>query len=113
VRLFSEDERWYGAMPEVLCGDSVNRLLNRRRRPAEQLGNLGILATAEAEQERLIGTEPTSPKSEGAHAFMILMLMTGLRIGELIGLKWTDLDGQTLRIQRAVSRGHGRHHILA
>ena len=43
---------------------------------------------------------------------MIVMLMTGMRIGEMLGLKWSDLDGSTLRIQRAVSRGHGRRHIL-
>jgi integrase len=77
--------------------------------PAEALR---FLAAAEAEQERLISSEPASPEAEGAHAFMILMLMTGLRIGEMLGLKWPDLDGGILRIQRAVSRGHGRRHIL-
>jgi integrase len=74
---------------------------------------LRFLAAAEAEQERLIAAEgPTSPEAEGMYALMIVMLMTGMRIGEVLGLRWTDLDGSTLRIQRAVSRGHGRRHIL-
>jgi integrase len=43
---------------------------------------------------------------------LIVMLMTGLRVGEVLGLKWSDLDGSTLRVQRAVTRGAGRRHTL-
>ena len=36
----------------------------------------------------------------GAYRFAVL---TGLRPGELIGLRWKDIDGDTVRIQRAVN----------
>jgi integrase len=72
-----------------------------------------FLAAAETEQERLIGgADPVRPEVEGVYALLILMLMTGLRVGEVLGLKWSDLDGSVLRVQRAVTRGAGRRHIL-
>jgi integrase len=72
-----------------------------------------FLAVAEAEQERLISADdPVRPEVEGVYALLILMLMTGLRVGEALGLKWSDLDGSTLRVQRAVTRGAGRRHTL-
>ena len=45
------------------------------------------------------------------HALWELLLNTGMRPGEAFGLKWSDLEGNKLRIQRAVveSREKGRY----
>jgi integrase len=42
-------------------------------------------------------------------AFFLLMVHVGLRPGEALGLKWSDLDGGNLRVRRALVRipGHG------
>jgi integrase len=41
-----------------------------------------------------------------AYAAFVVMLMSGMRVGELLGLKWADLDDKssTLRVQRAVTQ---------
>jgi hypothetical protein len=41
-----------------------------------------------------------------AYAAFVVMLMSGLRVGEMLGLKWADLDDKksTLRVQRAVTQ---------
>lgn len=39
------------------------------------------------------------------HALWVLLLTTGLRPGEALALKWGDLDGERLRVQRSLSRG--------
>ena len=49
-------------------------------------------------------------KDSGVYEFYYLDLATGLRRGELLGLKWTDidLDRGVLKIQRAISRQNGK-----
>ena len=49
-------------------------------------------------------------KDSGVYELYYLDLATGLRRGELLGLKWTDVDFQhgVLKIQRAISRQSGR-----
>lgn len=49
-----------------------------------------------------------------AYAAFVVMLMTGVRVGELLGLKWTDLDekSSTLRVQRAVTQDAHRRKTL-
>ena len=37
------------------------------------------------------------------HALWYTLLNTGMRPGEAIGLKWEDLEGDRIRIQRAVA----------
>lgn len=57
-----------------------------------------------AEAERLIAAVPDEPW----HAMVLVALRTGLRIGELIGLEWGDvnLDNGILTVRRSV---FGRH----
>jgi integrase len=44
-------------------------------------------------------------------ALFVLALSTGLRFGELAGLRWTDLDGTTLTVRQIVTQGaHGKNH---
>jgi integrase len=40
------------------------------------------------------------------HALWELLLFTGMRPGEAFGLKWSDLEGNKIRIQRAVVESH-------
>lgn len=35
-------------------------------------------------------------------AFFIILIMTGIRPGEALGLQWSDLDGNVLRVRRAL-----------
>ena len=49
-------------------------------------------------------------RDSGVYELYYLDLATGLRRGELLGLKWTDVDFQhgALKIQRAISRQNGK-----
>ena len=49
-------------------------------------------------------------RNSGVYELYYLDLATGLRRGELLGLKWTDVDFQhgILKIQRAISRQNGK-----
>ena len=49
-------------------------------------------------------------RDSGVYELYYLDLTTGLRRGELLGLKWTDvdLDRGVLKIQRAISRQNGK-----
>jgi len=49
-------------------------------------------------------------RDSGVYELYYLDLATGLRLGELLGLKWTDidLDRGVLKIQRAISRQNGK-----
>ena len=49
-------------------------------------------------------------RDSGVYELYYLDIATGLRRGELLGLKWTDvdLDRGVLKIQRAISRQNGK-----
>ena len=47
-----------------------------------------------------------STKEHPWHALWELLLNTGMRPGEAFGLKWSDLEGSRIRIQRAVVESH-------
>jgi integrase len=45
-------------------------------------------------------------------AFFVLLLFTGIRPGEALGLKWSDVEDGTLRVRRALVRVAGRDAAL-
>ena len=47
-------------------------------------------------------------ESDRWHALWVLLVTTGLRPGEALGLKWEDLDGNKLRVRRALVRISGQ-----
>ena len=60
--------------------------------------------------EALIGPYLSAAKEHGILAPMYLELTTGLRRGELLALRWEDLDAQnrTLSINKSVARQDGK-----
>jgi integrase len=60
--------------------------------------------------EEQINTLFAATTDDGCHSLWVLLITTGMRIGEALGLKWTDLDlsGGRVRIQRALQRQRGR-----
>lgn len=48
------------------------------------------------------------------HALYVLAVTTGMRLGELLGLKWEDLDldGERLQVRRALQHQKGRGYVF-
>lgn len=57
--------------------------------------------TAEQAEQFLNGAEAAKSPY---YPLFVLMVHTGMRPGELAGLKWSDWDGTTLRVQRALKQ---------
>jgi integrase len=47
---------------------------------------------AEKEEARLLGTVKTSPKEKHLEPIIIMALNTGMKKGEILSLKWTNVD---------------------
>jgi integrase len=52
-------------------------------------------------------------ESDPLHAVFVLLVLYGLRRGEVLGLRWQDIDSQagTIRIEQQVQRVGGEMHI--
>jgi integrase len=69
--------------------------------PRQAHNEMRTFSAAEAERF-LCGAEAAGSRY---YPLFALMLHTGLRPGELAGLKWEDFDGVTLRVVRALKQG--------
>ena len=69
----------------------------------------GFLNAAETHQRSL---DAAASPYEGVYALFVTMILSGLRVGEVLALRWSDLDGSTLRVQRAVTQGADRRKTL-
>lgn len=54
------------------------------------------------------GSDPRAGREDRWYALWVLLVTGGLRPGEALGLKWTDLDGSSLRIQRTLVERTGK-----
>ena len=96
-------------------GVRLPRHTRREMKSFNQAEALKFVAAAEAGQDRALTSDPAkpqSPEAAGVYALFIVMLMSGLRVGEMLALRWADLDGATLRVRRAVTQDTQRRKII-
>ena len=83
--------------PQCLPGTSRPKLLRQRSRllayPRRER------AKSDEAKQFLIAVQGTRWES-----LWVLLLTTGLRPGEALGLKWSDIEGGKIRVQRALTR---------
>ena len=48
---------------------------------------------------------------EPLHPAFVLLLLYGLRRGEVLGLRWSDIDGDTIHVRQQVQRIKGQLHF--
>ncbi len=93
-RALKQALRW-GMVPRNVC-EAVDRPQVRRdeMQPLDAQQTKELLGAARAGGDRL-------------EALYVLAVHTGMRLGELLGLKWkdVDLDGESLRVNCALSEG--------
>ena len=94
---------------------SALKLANEQRLIAHNPADGCALPKAERKEMQTLPVEQLTSflreaKDSGVYELYYLDLATGLRRGELLGLKWTDvdLDRGVLKIQRAISRQNGK-----
>ena len=107
-RLSARSQRLHRAVINRVFGDAVQSGILRQnvaeratnkprlsRRSAETVGNVW------SQGELLRFTAHVKNVANAQHSALFqLALDRGLRIGELLGLRWTDLEGSTLRVER-------------
>lgn len=56
----------------------------------------------------------SAARSERLYALCVVLLAVGLRRGEVLGLRWVDidLDGRTLRVRQTLQRAAGKLHFV-
>lgn len=90
---------------------------------ARRKRRIQIIATQEADVPKPVKYEPRPPTgdvmrvvlaaSSGDFAVALEVLAaTGMRRGELVGLRWTDLEGTRLRIERAIVEVDGGGYVV-
>ncbi len=82
------------------------KFVNKPKQPRKEMNSLS------AEQVRIFLIKS---RGSGYETLFYLAVTTGLRIGEILGLRWTDIDweSRSLRIQRQLQRVHGEGLIFS
>ena len=90
------------AMREELVARNVARLVELPAwEPAE------VVPWSEAEALSFLAASADDP----LHPAFVLLLLYGLRRGEVLGLRWSDVDGDTIRVRQQVQRVRGELHV--
>ena len=109
-----------GPRSVAMAHGAIRACLNK----AVKLGKLPRNVARDAELPRKVHKELTiftaaearrfceAVRDDKWEALFVLMIHTGLRPGEALGLKWSDFDGHALRIQRSLVRVAGREAFL-
>lgn len=92
------------AQKRNLARDNPVRLVDK---PAREGANPDIRFLDEAELEALIRAVPEDVRGETERPLYLTAAMTGLRQGELLGLRWQDIDWAAgrLRVRQSYVRG--------
>ena len=69
-----------------------------------------FLAAAEAQR---VAHEAADSDQACFAALFVVLLLTGIRPGEALALRWSDIDGGYLRVQRAATVGVGNRKLIA
>lgn len=105
------------ALDRTLSPRSVihhGRLLNAMLRQGERWGMVTAVATRNATLPSAPDTEMVVPTAEIVRLVMttatgilraaiVIMAATGVRRGELVGLRWSDIDAHSITVRRAIS----------
>jgi integrase len=107
LRVTLEDAEFHGAEGAALeAVDTARRRIQRRTRKTKQSrvgqdSSLTVAPLTPAEAAALGQVLEDWPDHD-ARLFTVLALDAGLRLGELLALRWSDFDGQRLRIHRSL-----------
>ncbi len=84
--------------------------LPKIRRPVSSVRRKAVEAFTKTEQAKLLSA--TYHEMDRFKMAVLLCLFTGLRLGELCALKWSDIDfeNKTLAVKRTVQRLHAEGH---
>ena len=89
-------------MREELVARNVARLLELPTwEPAE------VVPWSDAEALSFLAASIDDP----LHPAFVLLLLYGLRRGEVLGLRWSDIDGDTIHVRQQVQRIKGQLHF--
>lgn len=88
-------------------------VLARRERPAIRTRNLddGEIKTLWRELSTVETEEPSLAMQPGTALALKLLLITGQRAGEVVGMKWSEIDGDTWTVPTERSKNKRAHRV--
>jgi integrase len=94
----------YAVDEELITGNPVSGILKRLRLEREKRITIEPLN----EQEVRLFLETCANHFGEFYVFFLCAFRTGMRLGELLGLKWGDIDwnAKYIRVERSYKRGH-------
>jgi integrase len=91
----------------VIQGALVRNPADHAELPRQKRREMKVLAPQEVNRFLVV------TRDDPLHALWAILLLGGLRPGEALGLRWSDLDGTQICIVRALRKTTGDQYILA